>query len=187
MTLARDPRSDEELVRVCNEGDAPAATLAFELLYRRHRDYVLRVAMRFCGDRDMARDALQETFLYLLGKLPPAGDGLRLTARMTTLLYPVAKNSAISAVRRAERLAGSVSPDDLPDAGDQGHGDNIDAALAGLSAKRREVLLLRFVDDMTLDEIASALTIPTGTVKSRIHLAIRDLRADPDVKKFFDP
>ena len=89
-----DRRSDEELVEVCNVGDAHEAARAFEALYRRHRDFVLRVARRFTRDRELALDALQETFAYLLNKFPPAGAGLTLTARLPTLLYPAAKNAA---------------------------------------------------------------------------------------------
>ena len=72
-----DRRSDEELVAVCNVGDAHEAARAFEALYRRHRDFVLRVARRFTRDRELALDALQETFTYLLNKFPPAGRGSR--------------------------------------------------------------------------------------------------------------
>ncbi|HLF12027.1 MAG TPA: sigma-70 family RNA polymerase sigma factor, partial [Gammaproteobacteria bacterium] len=63
----------------------------------------------------------------------------------------------------------------------------LDAVLAGLSAERREVLTLRFVDDLSLEEIAAALEIPLGTVKSRLHLAIRQLREDPKIKELFSP
>ena len=48
--------------------------------------------------------------------------------------------------------------------------------VAGLPDGQREVVLLRFVDDMTLKEIAAALEIPLGTVKSRLHLALEALR-----------
>src|SRR5262245_43883505 len=104
---ATDRRSDAELVAACNRGDAEEAARAFEALYRRHRDFVLRVARRFARDRELALDALQETFTYLLRKFPPAGSGLTLTARLQTLLYPVAKNSAISAYRKARRHGGA--------------------------------------------------------------------------------
>lgn len=58
-----DPRSDEALVGICNEGDARAAAYAFEALYRRHKDFVLRVALRFAPDVDTALDVLQDTFV----------------------------------------------------------------------------------------------------------------------------
>ena len=137
-----DRRSDEELVAVCNVGDAYEAARAFEALYRRHRDFVLRVARRFTRDRELALDALQETFTYLLNKFPPAGEGLTLSARLQTLLYPAAKNAAITAVRKARRAAG---------AGD------------------------------------AALDVPLGTVKSRLHLAMKELREDSRLKDLFDP
>jgi RNA polymerase sigma-70 factor (ECF subfamily) len=180
-------RSDEQLVDACNDGDAEAAAEAFEALYRRHRDFVLRVARRFTHDRDLALDALQDTFAYLLQKFPPVGPGLRLTARLETLLYPVAKNSAITALRKAHRLAGGDAELDEMPAPPVAEGAPIDAALARLSSERREVVTLRFVDDLSLAEIAAALEIPLGTVKSRLHLAIKDLRADPETKALFDP
>ena len=183
-----DRRSDEELVEVCNVGDAMSAAAAFESLYRRHRDFVLRVARRFTRDRELALDALQDTFAYLLRKFPPTGDGLRLTAKLETLLYPVAKNSAISARRKGARTsgAGDAELDELP-AAPEPASDSLDAALARLSPERREVLTLRFVDDLSLAEIAAALQVPLGTVKSRLHLAIKDLREDPRTKDLFDP
>jgi RNA polymerase sigma-70 factor (ECF subfamily) len=183
-----DRRSDEELVAVCNDGDALEAARAFEALYRRHRDFVLRVARRFARDRELALDALQETFAYLLGKFPPAGGGLVLTARLQTLLYPAAKNAAITAVRKARRYAGSgdAALEELP-AEAPAEGEPIDAALAALSPERREVLTLRFVDDLSLAEIAVALEVPLGTVKSRLHLALKELREDSRIKDLFDP
>src|SRR5690606_16477953 len=148
-----DEPSDSELVRRCNVAESREAAEAFEALYRRHRDYVLRVARRFTRDRELALDALQETFTYLLRKFPPAGPGLTLTARLQTLLYPVAKNCAISALRRNDRgVDDAVSPDDLPappDAGAASDQNAIDLALANLSAERREVVTLRFVDDLS--------------------------------------
>ena len=183
-----DRRSDDELVAICNVGDALDAARAFEALYRRHRDFVLRVARRFTHDRELALDVLQETFAYLLGKFPPAGGGLVLTARLQTLLYPAAKNAAITAVRKARRYsgAGDAALDELP-AEPPADAELIDAALAALPPERREVLTLRFVDDLSLAEIAAALDVPLGTVKSRLHTALKELREDPRIKDLFGP
>lgn len=177
-----DPRSDRELVRLCNAGDATQAADAFEALYRRHRDYVLRVALRFLRDHDAALDVLQETFSYLLRKFPPTGPGLTLTAELTTLLYPVAKNSALSLLRKAARFPADEAPDpdELASAEAPPSGD-IARVLTRLSPERREVILLRFVDGLSLEEIAAALGIPLGTVKSRLHLAVRQLREAPEI------
>ena len=183
-----DRQSDEELVRLCNVGSADEAEAAFASLYRRHRDFVLRVALRHVPDNDSALDVVQETFSYLLRKFPPGGAGLTLTARLTTLLYPVAKNNAISLQRKAARSGNADrDPDELPSAADRSNDDrDVLSLLAGLSAERRELVTLRFVDDMSLQDIATALDLPLGTVKSRLHAAISDLRKLPQVKEFFE-
>src|SRR5688572_3231403 len=94
-TGAQDGRSDEALIDAVNHGD----TAAFEALYYRYRDWVAHMAYRFTGDRDLALDVLQETFLYFSRKFP----GFRLTAKLTTFLYPAVRNYSIAARRKKER------------------------------------------------------------------------------------
>ena len=164
-----------------------AAEAAFEALYRRHKDYVLRVALRFVPDIDTALDVLQDTFLQLLRRFPPTGEGITLRAKLTTLLYPIAKNTAITAVRKAGRFPvdDDVTPEDLhvrPGRGD----DDIGRLLAALPPVQGEALTLRFVDGFSIGEIAEVLGIPEGTVKSRLHGGIATLRASPGLKDFFD-
>ncbi len=193
MARGWDRRSDRELVELCNRGDRDEAVQAFETLYRRHRDYVTRVSLRFGADRETAVDVLQETFLYLLKKFPPAGDGLVLTAQLRSLLYPVAKNLTLNSLRQRGRIDSSeeFDPDRLPAPAvdDPAERDpaRLSAAVARLPAERREVLLLRFVDDMSLQDIADTLSIPLGTVKSRLHTAVRELRESPEIKDFGKP
>jgi RNA polymerase sigma-70 factor (ECF subfamily) len=55
--------------------------------------------------------------------------------------------------------------------------------LQGLSDAHREIVLMRFVDDMTLEEIAEAISIPLGTAKSRLHHALAALRDDPRFRR----
>ena len=63
--------------------------------------------------------------------------------------------------------------------------DDLNALLSSLPDAQREVLIMRFVDGLSVEEIAQALKIPTGTVKTRTHHAIRKLRESPAAKKFF--
>ena len=172
-------RSDAKLVELCNSGTRDEAISAFESLYRRHRDYVVRVSLRFGSDREIAADVLQETFLYLLKKFPPGGDGLALTGQLRSLLYPVSKNLTLNALRRQRRIRPSaLEPDQLPGPGSvDSHYDDLARLVSGLSGRHREVVLLRFVDGMTLREIAEVLGIPAGTVKSRLSIATRTLRS----------
>ena len=179
-----DPRSDDELVAAANAGDSAA----FEALYYRYRDWAVALAWRFVGDRDEALDVAQDAFLYLLRKFP----GFRLTARMTTFLYPVVKNLALQQRRKAARYRLDPDVDEadprtfVPHADESQQRSELAAVMATLPEPQREAVLMRFVDDMSLAEIAAALSIPVGTVKSRLHNALAALRRDPRTRAFFD-
>ena len=179
---APDSRSDQELVAAVNRGEVAA----FGALYLRYRDWVVNLAFRVTGDRDLALDVLQETFLYFQKKFP----GFRLTARLQTFLYPVVRNLSIAARNQAQRLHSDESAleniEAAPDPMAPGSARcELAAALAALSDDHREILLLRFVDDLSLAEIATALDIPLGTVKSRLHNALETLRHDERTRNFF--
>lgn len=181
--------SDSQLVDRANAG-GPAAAEAFSILYRRHRDYVLRIARRYANDDGLALDATQETFMYLLRRFPPPpGNRLELTAMLTTLLFPVAKHAALGAKQKRDRMR-LISPnaedsEDMSLPADRGEQEDMQAVLARLGDEHREVVWLRFVDDLSMTEIAERLGVPLGTVKSRLHNAVKKLREDPAVKDFF--
>jgi RNA polymerase sigma-70 factor (ECF subfamily) len=175
-----DPRSDQELITAANAGDVAA----FEALYARYKDWVVSLAMRLTGDADQALDVLQETFIYLLSKFP----GFVLTSRLTTFLYPAVKNIAIHLRRKRDRLIRSDLPDALAAPASAAGADcDLAAVVSGLPETHSEVVLMRFVDGLSLEEIAQALSIPLGTVKSRLHNALATLRRDPRVQRFFEP
>ena len=106
----------------------------------------------------------------------------------TTFLYPAVKNLAIGHRRKTARFAGDQPLDALPAAAAHpAQPSELAALVAKLPEGQQEVVLMRFVDGFSLEEIATALAIPTGTVKSRLHNALATLRADPVVQKFFEP
>lgn len=178
-----NPLSDTELIAAINEGDESA----FEALYCRHREWVVNLAYRWTGDRDLALDVLQETFLYFSKKFP----GFSLTAKIQTFFYPVVRNLSIAARRNLERfetgetaeqtLSTLPSESPAPDVREQ-----LQAVLSGLGEDHREVLFLRFVDGLSLAEVAAAIGIPLGTVKSRLHNALDHLRHDPRTRSLID-
>lgn len=178
MSVPPDSRSDAQLVAALNAGDPTA----FPALYHRYKDWILRLAHRTTGHEADALDVLQETFSYLLNKTPH----LKLTAAMTTFLFPVVRNLAIAARKKRQRHEPlGIAEMDLPTAPTKtlGADESLAAALAGLSEPHREVILMRFVDDLTLEEIARILEIPLGTVKSRLHHALAILKADPQARE----
>ena len=184
-TPNEDPRSDLELIDAVNRGDVQA----FESLYHRHQPYASRIAMRFTGERNLALDAVQDSFIYFYNKFP----GFVLTAKLTTFLYPVVKHNALALKKKAKRAQGDTSDEALKaqpapggDPANTEATEDLQAVLAALPDAQREVLVLRFVDGLALEEIASALDIPLGTVKTRIHHAIKKLRESPTAKKFFE-
>lgn len=178
-----DARSDRELIAAINRGDAPA----FEVLYFRYREWVVGLAYRFTGDSDAALDVLQETFLYVLRKFP----GFRLTAHFKTFLYPAVRNLSIAVRRKASRYQATepalkaLENTPAPIAAETSLGD-LDVVLAGLPQEQREVILLRFVDGLSLGEIGEAMEIPLGTVKSRLHNALQTLRRDERTQNYFE-
>lgn len=171
--------SDEELIAAANNGEREA----FETLYYRYRDWVYRLAGRFTSTDADALDVLQETFGYLLGKFP----GFELTASMTTFLYPVVKHTAFAIRRKNKRFASDQDAlNDVPaPQAEQTSRKELAAVLSLLTEDQRETLLMRYVDDMNLKEIAAALQIPLGTVKSRLYNALERLRHDKRTKEYF--
>jgi RNA polymerase sigma-70 factor (ECF subfamily) len=177
----QDSRTDQELIASLNRGQDQA----FDAMYYRYRDWVVRLAHRFTGNPEDALDVMQETFIYLAGKFP----GFELTCAMTSFLYPVVRNLSIAARRKSGRFAtdeAALINLAAPAISSELHSrQELAAALASLTELHRDVVLMRFVDDMSLQEMAKALDVPLGTVKSRLHHAIESLRRDPRAREFF--
>ncbi len=157
---------------------------AFAALYDRHAAPIHRFAGRRLGDQ-MADDVVGETFLAAFRRRKRY-DLRRADAR--PWLYGIAAN-VIGKHRRAEvrmlRAFARTGADPVAD----GHADRVDsrvcaaavqrdlaAALAGLSAGDRDVLLLIAWADLSYEETAAALGIPVGTVRSRLNRARRKVR-----------
>jgi len=171
-------KSDRDLIERINAGD----TEAFEALYMRHRDWVYRLAWRFTGQHADALDVLQETFVYLLKKFP----GFELTASMTTFLYPVVKHLALNLRQRQSPDTGSEELlHQVPDTRTaETSRAELAAVLRALPAEQREVVLMRFLDGFSLEEISTALDIPLSTAKSRLYNALHKLRDDPRTRDY---
>jgi RNA polymerase sigma-70 factor (ECF subfamily) len=171
LLLSDASDTDESLIERANRGDSQA----FEALYFRYRDWVARLALRLTGDREDALDVLQETFAYFFGKFP----GFVLRAALKTFLYPAVKNLCLSR-RRGRQITVDIADlaEILPDDKSTPTGTGLDFGrlVLTLPEPQREVALLRFADDMSLQQISAALGIPLGTVKSRLHNALELLR-----------
>ncbi len=179
--LNNDPRSDAQLLEAAAGGD----TDAFEILYLRHRDWAIRLARRYTPDDALALDITHDAFMHLLED----SGRIKLRTRLPAYLYPVIKHRALAFKRRDKRLKLTDSPPtQTAAASDQSHetADQLRQSLDRLPPEAREVLLMRTVDQMSTQEVARALNIPTGTVKSRLHKALQILRHDERTQRYFD-
>lgn len=173
---------DLELVERWQSGDSGA----FELLVRRHQQRVFGLLLRMLGDRDEALDAAQETFL----NLHRHGHRFRREARWTTFLYRVAVNAALNRRRNLGRRrahmealsqqgAGALpdapaSPESAALSGELRA--RVQAEILALPPALRAPVILYDIEGLPYAEIAAALNIAEGTVKSRIHRARQTLR-----------
>ncbi len=173
--------SDQQLIESINKGDSDA----FETLYHRYRDWVHNLAWRITGNQQDALDVLQETFTYLLEKFP----GFHLTASMPSFLYPAVKHLSLNAIRKKGRFVSQQ--DSCMELPASEHGDmnssraELAAVLANLPIEQREILLMKFVDDMTMTEIAEAFGESLSTIKSRLYRALETLREDKRTRDYF--
>jgi RNA polymerase sigma-70 factor (ECF subfamily) len=171
--------TDSALMLRYKDGD----TAAFETLYRRHNDSLYRYLLRRCLDREAAEDVFQEVW----GKIIKSRRSYRRTAKFTTFLYRVAHNCFIDHIRRNKRhLAKSVADPDLienpcdePDlAAEKGLArQRMDLALLELPDEQRDVFLLHEEAGLTLDTIAHVTGVNRETAKSRLRYAMSKLKA----------
>ena len=175
---------DKELVGRWHAGDEAA----FEQLIRRHEKKVFRLLLRMMGNREEAEDVAQETFL----SLHRHGHRFRGDARFSTFVYRVASNAALNRRRtlgrnraRVQKLAVRQSAgDDLPQSprnpedatGGREISGAVRDALDSLKPSLRLPVLLYDIEGLAYGEIAEALGVAEGTVKSRIHRARQALR-----------
>jgi RNA polymerase sigma-70 factor (ECF subfamily) len=193
--------SDAGLVASLAKGDASALAQ----LYDRYADAIYRAAFRRLGDRQLAEEVLQDTYLALWNRAelydPAAGS-------LLAWLSTIARNRAVDRLRAAGRrphalpLSAMVDDDEVDDRGVDralGQGDLVGSgstetdpevladrlalrqelrdALAAIPTTERQVLELAYYGDLTQSEIATRLGWPLGTVKTRTRRALLRLRA----------
>ena len=146
---------------------------SFQRLADQHLDASYGLACVILGNPADAQDATHDAFVTAWRKWSTLRDPAAFEAWFARILVNTCRNR----IRRAFR----TRPIDLSDelrssAGDPYRGSDdralIGAALAGLSAEHRIVVALRYYRDLTVDEIARWLSLPAGTVKSRLHYAL---------------
>lgn len=177
-------KSDSELVLGIQSGNLEA----LGVLYDRHRGLVFRTALAITGDADAAADLLQEVFL----RLHRFASHIDCERPLEPWLYRMTTNLSYTWVKRHNRL---LRP--LEDVADWLTGNRKDSpavrtelneswrhiqqAMASLPLSHRGVVVLYYIDDLSIQEIAEILDVPVGTVKSRLHYSRQALRKSLDL------
>jgi len=175
---------DSELVLLCQRAPATALEGDYRRLYERYKDRIYNVCYRITGNPSDALDASQETFGILFRRLIE----FRFESRFSSWVYRIAVNASID-VRRRQRSRRLASIEALQESNDEGPKfeladpsiempaasatrheleAEIQRAISRISPKFRTVIVLRYIENLSYEEIAETLRISLGTVKSRI-------------------
>jgi RNA polymerase sigma-70 factor (ECF subfamily) len=186
--------TDRELVEKAQKGDGEA----FATLVERHQRQLYRLALRMTGSEADAQEVLQEAFLNAYQKLPL----FRGEAQFSSWLYRIAANSALMRLRRKRRAPDALTEQPLELSGPRFSADGyldpppmsdwsqraddkmmsaelgsaIQKAVGQLPEDYRTVFLLKDVDGLSNEDIATALDLTVPAVKSRLHRARLALR-----------
>jgi len=166
---------DSKVVRLAQQGDREAFTRLAGTLTAPF----LEVARRILRDTDAAEDATQQALVTVWQRLPQLRDPDRFEAWSYRLLV----RACYAEGRRSRRWAPSISLMPTHDAAEtDGLGilidrDQLERAFRRLSVDHRAVVVLRHYQHLSLEEVAVALGVPVGTVGSRLHYALRELRS----------
>jgi RNA polymerase sigma-70 factor (ECF subfamily) len=173
-----EPIVDERVIEACQAGDREA----FRLLFEAYKDRVFSIAVySFAGDEAAASDVSQQIFLKLMTTI----GQFRGDSAFTTWLYRLVVNACTDEHRRRRRFPGFGESNPVSNIEQrrpqEKHyaklelADSVQAAIGELKPKLRMAILLKYVEDLSYEEMASVLGCSKGTVASRLnrgHLAL---------------
>ena len=161
----------------------------FEKIFQQYKDRVFKTAYLIAGNVQEAEDILQEVFIKVH---EAAGTFDPQKGSMGTWLHRITVNQCISQKRKKRAVSYSSEemeergfeladpsdemPEDMALKGEEVA--NMWQAVKSIDAKHRAVLALRYFDGLSYDQITKTLNIPLGTVKSRLNVAIKNLRRE---------
>ena len=178
--------SDQELVQAMAKGDQAA----FEAFVHRYHGPLQRYLVRLLKDERKAEDLVQETFVRLLKQLKQK----QIPDHIKAWMYRVATNLSRDYWKSASYRKEKQQIEELPEKEDQKASvieiyerletrQEVLQSLNKLSDQQREIVILRFYQDLQLKEIAATLEIPIGTVKSKLFHALRKLKESMALKE----
>jgi RNA polymerase sigma-70 factor (ECF subfamily) len=174
---------DKQLLAAIGAGDRGEP---LRLLYRRYGGRVFGLGMQLLGDRGLAEELVQETFIRIWRNAARYDES---RGSAPTFIFTIARRLAIDLWRRPSSRSADPEPASAPDE------DRVDSilsslevreAMSSLSEAHREILELSYGSDLKQADIAARLGIPLGTVKTRSHHALRALKSALQQRGFYD-
>ncbi|MEP6920003.1 MAG: RNA polymerase sigma factor [bacterium] len=173
-----EPIIDERVIKACQQGDREA----FRLLFEAYKDKVFSIAVySLGGNQTAAGDVTQQIFLKLMTTI----SQFRGKSQFTTWLYRLVANACIDEQRKGKRLLafGESTPvsrieDRRPQEMNYARverADSVKAAIAELKPKYQLAILLKYMEDLSYEEIATVLGCSKGTVASRLNRGHKEL------------
>lgn len=165
--------TEKQLIEGCRRGDPEA----FRALFEKYKDLVYSVALRYSGDPAVAQDIAQDTFLKLFSAL----GSFRGDSNFEAWLYRMVVNSCFDQKRKTRRLTplldGILDALRTPDVSVLDEvlrsemSTYVRSVVDGLPANQRMVVVLRYTQGLSYEEIAAILGCSTGTIASRLNRA----------------
>lgn len=155
--------------------DTAGLAQTFDDVYREQRQKLVRTAFLIVRSRHVAEELVHDGFIQLhqrFDEVEAPGGFLHTVVVRLCLTWLKRRTMELD---RAQRVAGAAAVAEAPAPEDA---DEMWAALAHVDPERRAVLVLRFYEDLPYDRIAEILECPIGTVRSRIHRGLADLRKE---------
>lgn len=175
MSRTQEDIQDELLVLQCQEGDDEA----LKELIGRWQPRLGRLAWRLTAEREAAHDIVQDTWLAIVRGINKLDD----PARFRTWAYRIVSNKCADWTRRrvvqrkaTRDLQNTAKTEYIQDNDTENETDRMKNALAKLPDEQRAILSLHYLDGMNVREISRVLGVPTGTVKSRLYHARKQLK-----------
>ncbi len=156
----------------------------WDTIVEQYYDSLYRYCYQFHGNRADAEDATQQAFLKAYQSL----GSLQKEASLKAWLYSIARNVCIDKTRRWKRflqLLPAVQPDTLVEPRLTALGKGLLELIQALPTKQREVFILRHWHDFSTAEVASLLSLSSGTVKTHLKRAVDSLRRELEARDEF--
>lgn len=177
---------DEVVIRSAQEGDIEA----FEEIVEQYQSMIYNLSYRMLGNPDDALDASQEVFIKIYKSI----DKFKFDSKFSTWVYRITNNYCLDIIRKNKNTAVSIEKDietddghihrEMPDEGISVENSVVRSekielvrkAILKLPDEYRTVIVLRDLEGESYTDIASILSLPEGTVKSRINRGRRELK-----------